>query len=242
MLLSMRRTEEPDKKRVKIEEEYQREDYPRELPGYESILGREDNVEESILERLSGCTVTGDSSKPSKKRSFVRQYGVTEEEYVDITQVQQLLLESATTSGKAAKSKNRDCDSRGQDCQQGEGRAKSPTRTALRPHSQPSPQQRYPQRHLEYFPSTSTGKARMLAEDVVTPPHLLPPPQTGGHSPNVEELFALWFGTPTGSTGWYKCPKRHPRPPRGIPNRAAHPRDLDLTSHVMAISDHVTEF
>lgn len=279
MLLSMRRTEEPDKKRVKIEEEdseYQEEyykSYQRHIPGYEpgpSIDWKEErkpetgldaseqsSVDESILERLSVCSVTVEPDvkteknvqKPNKKRSFVRQFGVREEsrqenEYVDITQVQQLLLDSATTSGKGASSKNRTSESQSRDCQQQftqeqlTGRSlsfsetnKTPIRTVLRPHSQPScstlpgdytksqqgyfrsPDRLYPQqgRQIEYFSSTGrvqqqdqTGKPRMLAEGLPTPPHLQPPtPSTGGHSPNVEELFALWFGTPSGNAGWF---------------------------------------
>jgi hypothetical protein len=189
--------------------------------------------------------------KPNKKRSFVRQFGVREEsrqenEYVDITQVQQLLLDSATTSGKGASSKNRTSESQSRDCQQQFTQEqltsrslsfsetnKAPIRTVLRPHSQPScstlpgdysksqqgffrsPDRLYPQqgRQIEYFsridtgrvqPQDQTGKPRMLAEGLPTPPHLQPPtPSTGGHSPNVEELFALWFGTPSGNAGWF---------------------------------------
>jgi hypothetical protein len=179
---------------------------------------------------------------PPGERSRMRQ----ENEYVDITQVQQLLLDSATTSGKGASSKNRTSESQSRDCQQQFTQEqltsrslsfsetnKAPIRTVLRPHSQPScstlpgdysksqqgffrsPDRLYPQqgRQIEYFsridtgrvqPQDQTGKPRMLAEGLPTPPHLQPPtPSTGGHSPNVEELFALWFGTPSGNAGWF---------------------------------------
>lgn len=266
MLLSMRRTEEPDKKRVKIEEEeeFQQEYLKRHLPGYhavracdwgESSSQEQGSVDESILERLSGCSVTVEPevrnkknvTNPNKRRSFLRQFGVREEteenEYVDITQVQQLLLDSATTSGKVASGKNRNSESQPRDCQQQftqdqitnrslsfSETNRTPIRTVLRPHSQPScssvpvdygkPQQpvfrssdnRYYQqqgRQIEYFSKAGgqicdqTGKLRMIAEGFPTSPHLQPPTsQAGGHSPNVEELFALWFGTPSGNAGW----------------------------------------
>lgn len=88
MLLSMRRTEEPDKKRVKIEEEdseYQEEYYrslQRHIPGYEpgpSIdwkerkqetgvdVSEQSSVDESILERLSVCSVTVEPDVKSEK-------------------------------------------------------------------------------------------------------------------------------------------------------------------------------
>lgn len=282
MLLSMRRTEEPDRKRVKIEEQEQedsglQQEYfktlQKQLPGWkiEGAAGKHEtaevSVDESILERLSVCSVTVQPeverneffvaadrayvTSPNKKRSFVRQFGVREErpesEYVDITQVQQLLLNSATTSGKLASSKNRNSESEAQDCQQqftqeqGTSRSlsfsesnKTAVRTILRPHSQPScsslsgefsraqqpffrsPDRYYQQqgRQIEYFGrvqtcSDPTGRPRMIAEGLPTPPHLQPhlqppAPQGGGHSPNVEELFALWFGTPSGNAGWYQ--------------------------------------
>lgn len=243
MLLSMRRTEEPDKKRVKIEEEdyyrdlqQQQQQQIQQLSGWKERKPQGD-VDESILERLSECSVTSDNNKneketqkPSKKRSFVRQFGVREEnEYVDITQVQQLLLDSATTSGKSASSKNRTSESQFKECQQQFTQEqltsrslsfsesnKAPIRTVLRPHSQPScssldyykpqggyfPYYQQAGRQIEYFGKNQPQPQRMLAEGLPTPPHLQPPtPSTGGHSPNVEELFALWFGTPSGNAG-----------------------------------------
>lgn len=234
MLLTMRRTEEPHNSRVKIKEEEPENYYKAE--NFEENLGwREELADTGLV-----CSPETDGNedakrKPTKKRSFVRQFGVEndrqESEYVDITQVQQLLLDSATSSGKVASGKNRSGER--QDCQQlyeatnrcltFSEEAKTPLRSVHRPHSQPSsssffgspqpllrsPERYYPHqtRQLDYFvgkvqsPSELTPKPRMLAEGL---PHLQPPaPQTGGHSPNVEELFALWFGNPSGNAGWF---------------------------------------
>lgn len=241
MLLTMRRTEEPDRQGVRIKEEEESEDYYKaEGRSGDNFGWKEEELQDSILV----CNVTGEGNEDAKpksyrKKSYVRQFGVEENrqdsEYVDITQVQQLLLDSATSSGKVASGKNRPGER--QDCQHQHQfeptnrsltyseEGKAPHRPVHRPHSQPScssfpgfqqPLLRSPDRYYPHqskqsdyfsgkvpFPLEQTSKPRMLAEGLQSGPHLQPPaPQTGGHSPNVEELFALWFGTSSGNAGW----------------------------------------
>lgn len=208
MLLSMRRTGEPDAKRVKYES-----------AGSESGEGE---VDDAILQRFSVCTV--DSSKPSKKRAYVRQLGVTEAEYVDISQVQQLLFESAAASGKPASDRNRRADSHDQIDRQDRDQGRKPVtpqRVAppVRPHSQPSCSAELLRqgRQLEYFSKGESPKVVQCMLPPLQPPTTpaspvtpitpitpllhTPPFSAGGHSPNVEELFALWFGVPPGNAG-----------------------------------------
>ncbi|KAK6621568.1 hypothetical protein RUM44_001375 [Polyplax serrata] len=240
MLLTMRRTEEPDRKGLRIKEE-DPEDYYK----FDSSQGNPQIWKEKSDGGSQWCGVSGDGNEDTKRKSYrkkcyVRQFGVEEgqqeSEYVDITQVQQLLLDSAGSSGKVASDKNRAGEQ--QDCQQQyeatnrsltlSEEGKAPQRPANRPHSQPSsstytgsqqplirsPDRYFPypyqSRQLDYFAGKvpisleQSSKPRMLAEGLTTSPHLLPPaPQTGGHSPNVEELFALWFGTSSGNAGWF---------------------------------------
>lgn len=210
MLLSMRRTGEPDAKRLKFDGAV-----------LESEGSGSGEVLDETIQRLSVCSV--DSSRPTKKRAYVRQFGVTEKrlseaEYVDITQIQQLLLDSAA-SGKSASDKNRRADSQDQierqerDQEERKATPVTPQRISApaRPHSQPSASgELYRQgRQLEYFSKVESpktvageGKGRMLPEGFPSSPLLQTPPfSAGGHSPNVEELFALWFGVPSGNGG-----------------------------------------
>lgn len=210
MLLSMRRAGEPDAKRIKYDS-----------AGSETETETSDILDEAILQRFSVCSVnSSDANKPSKKRAYVRQFGVTEKrlgesEYVDISQVQQLLFESAA-SGKAANDRNRSAESQDPiDRQDRDQSAKkttpTPQKSLPRPHSQPScSSDLYRQgRQIEYFTKgdspkilAADGKGRMLPEGFPNSPLLQTPPfSAGGHSPNVEELFSLWFGVPNGNAG-----------------------------------------
>lgn len=205
MLLSMRRAGEPDAKRIKYDS-----------AGSETDTESNAILDDAILQRFSVCSV--DANKPSKKRAYVRQFGVTEKrlgesEYVDISQVQQLLFESAA-SGKAANDRNRNAESQDPiDRQDRDQSAKktTPHKSLPRPHSQPScSSDLYRQgRQIEYFTKgdspkilAADGKGRMLPEGFPNSPLLQTPPfSAGGHSPNVEELFSLWFGVPNGNAG-----------------------------------------
>ncbi|EEB13430.1 hypothetical protein Phum_PHUM239250 [Pediculus humanus corporis] len=254
MLLTMRRTEEPDKRGVRIKEEEeeveQEEQVEVETKEYYKLDKPEGSVlwKEEIDETIFTCEPSDNETEFEKRKLFgkkiyVRQFGIDEErqenEYVDITQVQQLLLDSATSSGKVASIKNRTGER--QDCQQQQQQQFDTANRFLtsteeskiltnkiihRPHSQPScssfpnsqqpyyrpPQDRYyphPLKQPDYYVGKFQNyqdqslKPRMLAESIPSNPHLQPPaPQTGGHSPNVEELFALWFGSAPGNTEW----------------------------------------
>lgn len=215
MLLSMRRTGEPDAKRLKFDS--------AGLESEGSGSGSGEVLDETI-QRLSVCSVNSlDASRPTKKRAYVRQFGVTEKrlseaEYVDITQIQQLLLDSAA-SGKSASDKNRRAESQDQierqerDQEERKATPVTPQRVTAppRPHSQPSSSgELFRQgRQIEYFSKGDSpkivqgdGKSRMLPEGFPSSPLLQTPPfSAGGHSPNVEELFALWFGVPSGNGG-----------------------------------------
>jgi len=212
MLLSMRRAGEPEPKKLR----------------FASAENECSEVDDVILQKFSVCSVNGDASKPSKKRSYIRQFGVTEKrvneaEYVDISHIQQLLLDSV---GKTASDRNRQSDSESDRQERHQGGKKStlqtPTTpqgllnplkvgTPVRPHSQPScSSDLYRQgRQIEYFSKgespkilTGDGRGRMIPEVFPSSPLLQTPPfSTGGHSPNVEELFALWFGIPSVNAG-----------------------------------------